>query len=194
MTLIVTGCDLETTGIDAEKGAQIIEIGLAIYGTNNGVDFKKLSKTFLRRCMPTVPIEKGAYNVHGISLDDLKGEKSWLEIAPTVSKILARTDVFVAHNVAFDAPFLVTELLRAEQPMPDLFTFCTMENGRTATALGKLPNLGELCWAFDVDYDADTAHAADYDIERTMQCFFKGLKAGRFNVPLITELREKTHD
>lgn len=190
MNLIIVGGDIETTGLDQEKGAQIIEVGLTLYSTKDGRSFKRHGN-FLKRCKPTVPIEASAQLVHGITLDDLKHEPSWNDIAPQVSKILDRADLFVAHNVEFDAPFLALELVRAGLPIPSFNTFCTMENGRSATALGKLPNLGELCWAFDVDYDADAAHAADYDIEKTMDCFFKGVWRGYFQVPEINKLLEK---
>jgi DNA polymerase-3 subunit epsilon len=59
-----------------------------------------------------------------------------------------------------------------------------MENGRFATALGKLPSLEELAASLGVDYDASIAHAADYDIMVTMECFKIGFQRGYFNPPI----------
>lgn len=187
MSLCITGCDIETTGLDQSKGAQIIEVGFSVYLTDDGVNFEHVN-SYLQRCKPTVPIEIGAQHTHGITLADLAHEPGWTDIAPDVYGIVEKTDLMVCHNVEFDVPFLALELIRIGFKVPNFTTFCTMQNGRTATSLGKLPNLGELCWAFGVDYDADSAHAADYDIDKTMQCFFKGIEKGYFTVPAINRL------
>lgn len=185
MTVLV-GCDLETTGLNAEKGAQIIEIGLSIYKAHkvSGViKLEKVSKTYCKRIEPTCSIEAKAQLVHGISMADLKGCPKWEEIAPSIHKILSKADVFVAHNVEFDAMFLLHEFHRVGLKMPNCEVFCTMENGRTATSLGANPTLGNLCWAFGVKYDGSVAHAADYDIDKTMECFKYGVESGVWKLP-----------
>lgn len=187
--IVVTGLDLETTGLKQEDGHRIIEVGLTVYKMEDDLSFQKVGKTYLQRINPLRPIDKGAQLVHGISLDDVRGAPEWEQIAPKISKILGATHLLVAHNAAFDVPFIALELVRAGLPIPSLEVFCTMENGRSCTAMGKLPNLGELCWSFGVDYDPDAAHAADYDIERTMECFIRGVQNGRFQIPssLLTQ-------
>lgn len=189
--MIVAGLDLETTGISQEEGHRIIELGISVYHTADGRDFKKIGKTWLQRVNPMRSIDPGAELVHGISLKDLKNEPEWEEVAERVHKILTPLDLLVCHNANFDAPFIALELARVGYKIPDFEVFCTMENGRSATALGSVPNLGQLCWAFDVAYDGDSAHAADYDIDVTMECFFRGLKRGTFEVPLIQKFAEK---
>lgn len=191
MTLIVAGTDIESTGLSQEDGHRIIEIAISMYKTENGIDFRKLGKTWVQRINPMRTIDAGAQAVHGISLADLKGCPEWEEVAPKVHKFLSYTDVLVAHNVRFDAPFVALELARVGFDIPDFDTFCTMENGRQATAMGKLPSLAELAWAFGEVYDTSSAHAADYDIDLTMGLFFKGLKAGAFTVPKLQELAAK---
>lgn len=167
--MIMTGVDLETTGLKAEEGHQIIEIALCAYKLD-AQGFRKIGNTFCQRVMPTVAIDPGAQAVHGISLSDLRGAPTWDKVAPVVDRILQKTNMLVAHNLDFDAPFLAVELKRAGFALPNLSSFCTMQNGRNFTALGKQPSLKELCWACGVDYDDTAAHAADYDIERTMRC------------------------
>ncbi len=191
MGMIITGCDIESTGLSQEDGHRIIEIAISMYQTENGVDFSKLGKTWVQRINPMRSIDAGAQAVHGISAADLKGCPEWDEVAPKVHKFLKHTDVFVAHNVGFDAPFIALELARIGLDVPNFEVFCTMENGRQATAMGKLPSLAELAWAFGEVYDTGSAHAADYDIDLTMSLFFKGLQSGAFVVPKLKELTDK---
>ena len=185
MTLVVAGLDLETTGLSQEDGHRIIEIGLSVYTTEDGKVFSKLGKTWLQRINPMRTIDKKAQNVHGIAIEDLRGEPEWERVAVKVQKILSRVDLLVCHNVMFDAPFIGLELARAGYDVPNFDTFCTMENGRGATAMGSVPNLGALCWAMGVNYDSENAHAADYDIDVTMEAFIVGVNKGFFKVPLL---------
>ena len=187
--MIITGADIETTGLEQSEWHRIIEVALAVYHTDNGIDFRKLGKTWVRRINPLRAIDPGAQAVHGIAASDLKGCPEWPEVAPAINKLLSSTDVLVAHNAEFDAPFLALELVRAGFDMPTFDVFCTMQNAREATAMGKQPSLAELAWAFGLDYDTSQAHAADYDIDLTMECFFRGLNQGVFTVPKLEALK-----
>lgn len=180
MIYLVAGIDIETTGLKQEDGHRIIEVGLAVYKTSDFYNFEKVGKTMCQRINPLRNIDKKAQAVHGISLEELKYEPEWEEFAPKLAKILAKCHLIVAHNVEFDLPFVAFELERINLPIPKCDYYCTMLNGREATPLGSIPSLGNLCWAFDVDYDEDEAHAADYDIDVTMECFIKGVQNGTF--------------
>lgn len=187
----IVGIDTETTGLDPDKGHKIIEIGLNMFETVDGKTFRKMGKTWTRRVNPKRPIDAAAQAVHGISAEDLVGCPTFEEVAPTLLKLLKAANLLVAHNANFDVPFIVYELASVGLECPELEVFCTMESGRPATALGKLPNLGELCWAMDVSYNPDEAHAADYDIDKTMECFFRGVGRGLFSVPHMLDFFEK---
>lgn len=182
MSVIVTGVDIETTGLNVNDGHRIIEIALDIHR----FDGKKLTrvKTFNQRIDPQRGIDKGAQDIHGISYDMLKGSPTWDVVAPNIGRIIAATKILVAHNADFDAPFIGAELNRVKQPIPKCSVFCTMENGRFATPLGKLPSLVELCWACGVDFDETSAHAADYDIIKTMECLQRGIDLGYYKLPI----------
>lgn len=186
----VAGIDIETTGLKQEDGHRIIEIGISVYVTSNGIDFKKIGNTWCQRINPMRSIDAKAQLVHGISLQDLKLEPEWEVVSKKVHKILSQVDLLVAHNMDFDGPFVGLELARVGLPIPNFDTFCTLEHGRSATSMGKVPNLGELCWAFGIEYDGEIAHAADYDIDRTMECFFEGVRKGVFEVPLFSKLSQ----
>lgn len=188
MAVIVAGIDIETTGLSQEDGHRIIEVGIGMYRTDDGRTFSKIGRTWLKRINPLRAIDPGAQAVHHIDIKDLAGCPEWVEVAPTVSKLLSAAHLVVAHNAEFDCPFVALELVRIGLPMPKFDVFCTMKEGRQATALGKLPSLAELAWAFGYNYDQAAAHAADYDIDLTMKCFFKGVEQGVFNPPALNRL------
>lgn len=174
--MILTGLDLETTGIDHAKGERVIEISMVKVNTEN---WELAWSTYDSRCNPRRHIQPGATAVHHITDDMLEDEPYFEDIADDILKFIEGTDVLVAHNMDFDGPFLARELDRISKDVegsPRLF--CTMQNGRWATASGKLPNLGELCFACGILYDPEEAHAASYDTDRMMQCLKVGLAQG----------------
>jgi DNA polymerase-3 subunit epsilon len=182
--MIATGFDIETTGIEQAKGHRMIELHCSVYDLTTRM--KRISWT--KRLNPGRSIDKAAEAVHKISLDMLKDEPEWEVIAPQLKAILDKTDLLIAHNGdAFDIPFVIEEFLRIGTDISSfaekIKSFDTMLQGRWATANGKVPNLGELCFACDVDYDAETAHAADYDVDVMMKCFFFGLDNGFYTLP-----------
>ena len=179
------GLDLETTGLSQEKGDRIIEVALLTYD----FDSRELVDRYVTRIDPQRAIDPKAQEVHKISYEQLVGCPVWDDIAGEVHSRIARADLLIAHNMGFDGPFLAGELARVGMAVPTTPGFCTMENGRWACFDGKLPKLMELCDCLSVPYDQDAAHAADYDVEVMMACFWKGLDRGFFNPNLPMTMR-----
>ena len=182
----IGGLDIETTGLHADKGDRIIEIALLEYDLAS----KTLMDTYVQRIHPGRPIDPKAQEVHGISITDLVGCPSWEDVAEEVSRRLARLDLLVAHNMAFDGPFVGLELARVGIALPSVEVFCTMEEGRWATPLGKTPSLKELCFAVNVPYDDAAAHAAEYDVDRMMRCLMRGVERGFYVLPEVPRKTE----
>ena len=180
--LIIVGTDIETTGLkwdDAKNPHKIIEICMNIY---RGRTFLK---SITQRIDPQRNIDKKAFEVHGITLDDLKGKPLFGAYAPTIQKIFNKADINVAHNgEGFDFPFIFHQLMEEDSMVTNESTdyFDTMLQGRWATGNGKFPSLGELAYACDVDYDPTKAHAAKYDVDVMMDSFFNGLQHGGFTI------------
>jgi len=178
---IITGLDIETTGLHQEKGDRIIEINCQLYDAAT----RKRMINWTKRINPEGrAINAAAQAVHGISAADLAGCPPWKAVAPKVHGILKKSALIIAHNGnSFDLPFIAGELLRLGLDVPDVDHFDTMIEGRWATGQGKPPSLEELCWACDEEYDHEKAHAADYDVTQMMACFWKGVDWGFFKLP-----------
>ena len=178
MTTIYTGLDIESTGLEQAEGHRIIEICLVHYD----YDTKKPIGEFKARIDPARPIDAKAQAVHGIAYTDLVGCPQWENVAGAVRAELERSDLWIAHNANFDIPFITGEMNRVGLLMPAVPSFCTMENGRWACFDGKAPKLQELCFALGVPYDPSLAHAAEYDVQRMMACFWAGQERGFYSV------------
>jgi DNA polymerase-3 subunit epsilon len=172
--------DTETTGLKQEKGAKIIELALLTYDLTT----RKLEDVWVQRFDPQQPIEPGAQAVHGISYEELVGCPIWEDTADEIVRRMSALDLAVAHNMGFDGPFIAGELIRVGRKVPDVYSLCTMENARWACPDGKMPRLGELCFALGVPYDTSKAHGAEYDCEVTAECFFRGLERGFYELPV----------
>jgi len=185
MKINITVGDIETTGLDQEKGDRIIEIAFLMYAFDTETGKIEGLGKYTQRVYPDKAISAKAQSIHNISIDDLIGSPLWEDVAGQVAKHLTDTDLFVAHNSDFDAPFLSNELLRVGIAIPDIEIFCTMKEGRFATYDGAVPSLRVLCGCFGIKYDLSEAHAALYDTAQTAKCFFLGLKQGYFKLPEI---------
>ena len=185
MTLIV-GVDVESTGLDWEKGDKIVEICALAYRLED----RKLLLDFTRRINPAGQrMNPKAQAVHGISATDLVSCPTFDKIAPAFSSILKRADLLLTFNgESFDLPFIAYEMLGAGETLPgDLMHMDLMREGMTASYDSKPPSLQELCWAMGVEYDTAKAHAAAYDVQVMIEAFFRGLDSGIFKMPVQTE-------
>jgi DNA polymerase III subunit epsilon len=177
---IAVGFDLETTGLDPAEGHRIIEIAASLYDLDTGTHLK----SWVKRVNPQRPIDPKAQAVHGITFEAVQHEPVFEVLAPKLSQILKAADVVVAHNgIGFDKPFTKHELLRVGVEAPEYPMIDTMLDARWATCDGKLPKLGELCFALGVEYDPRQAHSAEYDVRVLMEAFFKARRKGFFLSP-----------
>jgi DNA polymerase-3 subunit epsilon len=189
--MLICGSDTETTGLIGKDGTpgdhRIVEVYAGLWDTNTR---KQVDELYLR-IDPQRSIDVKAQQVHKISLADLAGCPIWKDVAGQVRSFLEEGDLTVGHNWdGFDAPFIDGELVRVGLPKLTKPTFDTMLKGRWATPMGMVPNLGALCFACGAPYDTAQAHAADYDVRVMMECFFKALDWGFFEIdqPTATAL------
>jgi DNA polymerase-3 subunit epsilon len=178
----ITFLDSETSGLDQSDGHRIIEFASITYDLATRVERLR----FVQRIHPQRTIQAAAQAIHHIDISELTGCPIWDTVAPKIAKILSLSQTAVAHNAEFDLPFIAMELSRIGLAVPNPQVFCTMTEGRWATPVGKLPTLGELCFACDVEYDTSPgkAHGALYDVEVMSRCFWKALDWGFYKLEL----------
>ena len=96
--------DTETTGFDPKTGDRLIEIGCIEIE-----DLLPTGRTFYALIDPCRLIPAGAFKVHGISDDRVRGMPKFHEVAEELLDFIAG-DPVVAHNAQFDRSFVNHEL------------------------------------------------------------------------------------
>lgn len=102
--LPLVAIDTETTGRDYEQD-RIVEIACVIYRRG------RIEKRHSWLVNPERPIPKEAFDVHGISDDDVRDKPTFKGIASEVLEVLQGC-LPVAYNAEFDQRFLLKELER----------------------------------------------------------------------------------
>ena len=153
--------DTETTGLSADGGDRIIEIGcvelLNRKLTGNNLHF------YLN---PERDSHEDALKVHGISNEFLRDKPKFAEVAAEILDYLRDAQIII-HNAAFDVGFLNKELERV-----GLSAFHSHVQGVVDTLAmakemfpGKRNSLDALCDRLGVDNSGRTLHGALLDAE-----------------------------
>jgi len=152
--------DTETTGLEAELGHRIIEIGCIEL-----VNRRPTGRSFHRYLNPERDIEAAALAVHGISRDALAREPRFIDIADELLAFIADAEL-VIHNAAFDIGFLDAELARAPGPLRTIASLArVLDTLVLARQLhpGQRNNLDALCKRYRVDNSNRELHGALLD-------------------------------
>ncbi len=153
--------DTETTGLSAEGGDRIIEIGcVELLGrklTGNNLHF------YLN---PERDSHEDALKVHGISNEFLRDKPKFAEVADDILRYLEGAEIII-HNAAFDIGFLNKELERLGKPAFASFVGQVTDTLVMAKQLfpGKRNSLDALCDRLGVDNSGRTLHGALLDAE-----------------------------
>lgn len=153
--------DTETTGLSAEGGDRIIEIGcvelVARKLTGNNKHF------YLN---PERDSHEDALRVHGISNEFLKDKPKFAAVADELLDYLQGAEIII-HNAAFDVGFLNKELELVGRPAFRSFVDSITDTLAMAKELypGKRNSLDALCDRLGVDNSGRTLHGALLDAE-----------------------------
>ncbi len=153
--------DTETTGLSAEGGDRIIEIGcVELVGrklTGNNLHF------YLN---PERDSHEDALRVHGISNEFLRDKPKFQEVADEILRYVEGAEIII-HNAAFDVAFLDKELERLSKPGFRSFVGAVTDTLSMAKQLfpGKRNSLDALCDRLGVDNSGRTLHGALLDAE-----------------------------
>ena len=151
--------DTETTGLNAESGDRVIEIG-CVEMLNRRLSGRNLH-FYLN---PERPSHEDAVKVHGLTDEFLADKPLFASVADEIMAYLAGAEILI-HNAAFDIGFLNAELRRLGRP-----AFESQVSGITDTLLmaremfpGKSNSLDALCKRLEVDNASRSLHGALLD-------------------------------
>ena len=153
--------DTETTGIGAEFGHRIIEIGCVEL-----IDRKLTGKHFHVYLNPLREVDEGAFRVHGISTEFLRDKPFFGDIVEDFLQFIEGSEVII-HNAPFDVGFLKAELKQAKWTKP-LQHYCSIFDTLTLAREkhpGQRNSLDALCKRYDIDNSNRTLHGALLDAE-----------------------------
>lgn len=159
--------DTETTGLSVRSGDRIIEVGCVevVGGMETG-------RTFHRYVNPvTKTVEPEAFNVHGISDDDLRDKPKFREIQKEFFEFIGDSTL-VIHNAPFDMGFIDAE--RALIGLPKLANR-VVDTVRIARLKypGQKASLDALCSRLGVDASGRGLHGALIDASLLAQVYVK---------------------
>lgn len=171
--------DTETTGFRPEEGERVIEIG-AIEMVNRIAT----GKTFHEYLDPEGrEVNPGAFEVHGLSNEFLKGKKTFAQIADAFLTFIDGA-YLVAHNAPFDVNFINHELARLEKPpIDEAMVIDTLQIARKKHPLAQ-NSLDRLCDRYKIDNTKRTKHGALLDSELLAEVYIELLGGRQTNLEL----------
>jgi DNA polymerase III subunit epsilon len=153
--------DTETTGLSAEGGDRIIELGcVELYArklTGNNLHFY---------FNPERDSHEDALKVHGISNEFLRDKPKFAQLTEDILDYLADAELII-HNAAFDIGFLNKELERVGKKPLKAYVSGVIDTLAMAKEMfpGKRNSLDSLCDRLEVDNSGRTLHGALLDAE-----------------------------
>lgn len=153
--------DTETTGLSAEGGDRIIELG-CVELLNRKLTGNNLHFYF----NPGRDSHEDALKVHGISNEFLRDKPKFSELAQDILEYLQGAEIII-HNAAFDVGFLNKELELTGRPALKTYVGSVTDTLAMAKEMfpGKRNSLDALCDRLEVDNSGRTLHGALLDAE-----------------------------
>ncbi|HVZ43001.1 MAG TPA: DNA polymerase III subunit epsilon [Ramlibacter sp.] len=153
--------DTETTGLSAESGDRIIEIGcVELVG-------RKLTGNNRHYYLnPERDSHEDALKVHGISNEFLRDKPKFAAVVDELLEYVAGAEIII-HNAAFDVAFLSKELELLGRPAFTHHVGSVVDTLAMAKEMypGKRNSLDALCDRLGVDNSGRTLHGALLDAE-----------------------------
>lgn len=151
--------DTETTGLDADKGDRIIEIGCL-----EMVDRRMTGNNLHLYLNPERSSHPDALKVHGLTDEFLADKPRFAEVVDQLLDYLKGAEL-VIHNAAFDVGFVNAELQRAGRGVVTDVVERITDSLAMAREMfpGKPNSLDALCRRLEVDNSNRTLHGALLD-------------------------------
>jgi len=161
MSLRQVVLDTETTGLSPEDGHRIIEIGCVEI-----VDRRLTGRRLHLYMNPEREIDQGALEVHGLTLERLRDEPRFAEVAERIAEFVTDGELLI-HNAPFDLGFLDAEFRRMGWPRFASLAAGVVDTLALARELhpGRRNSLDALCERYAISNAHRTLHGALLDAE-----------------------------
>ena len=187
--------DTETTGLEAERGHRIIEIGCVEL-----LNRRPSGRHFQRYLNPERAIDEGARAVHGITRERLLAAPKFADIAEELLSFITGSELII-HNAPFDLGFIDMELaLLAKVRGADCVlplavrSVCgvldTLSLARERHP-GQRNNLDALCKRYGIDNSHRELHGALLDA-RILAVVYLAMTGGQSLLALDEAARERS--
>ena len=175
--------DTETTGLDAENGHKIIEIG-CVEIINRNIT----SNIFHEYINPMREIDERAIEIHGITNDKLKDKPIFADVSMKFIKYLSNSPLII-HNASFDLGFLKSEF-ESSKNNPDILEqdrkiLDTLKIAR-AMFRSKRNSLDALCSRYEIDNTDRNYHGALLDAKLLANVYLR-MTRGQTKIEGLTE-------
>ena len=175
--------DLETTGLYADKGDSIIEIGAVKMKNGKIVD---RFDTFVN---PNVKLSSEIISITGITDEMLDGAPNEDDAVKTFINWV-RDYPMVAHNAKFDISFINSAYRKYNLGILKNTLIDTLGLSRYLESNERYHNLATLVIRYNIPWDEEKHHRANYDAEGTALILYKMLKKLSLNnINTMTELK-----
>ncbi|MGH8128030.1 MAG: DNA polymerase III subunit epsilon [Gammaproteobacteria bacterium] len=154
--------DTETTGLNAQAGHRIIEVGCVELD-----DRAYTGRTLHRYINPEREIEAGAQDVHGITNEQLADAPLFAEVAEELREFITGAELII-HNAPFDVGFLDAEYKRLDAAHGSVSEWATVLDTllfARETYPGQANSLDALCRRLNVDNSGREYHGALLDAQ-----------------------------
>ena len=166
--------DLETTGLYPNSGDTMIEIGAV--KINNG----KIVDRFDELINPGRDLTEEIIKITGINNDMLKDKRNEEEVLKDFMNWAGNLPM-VAHNAKFDISFVENAFDRYNLGNLKNIVIDTLGLSRYLESKERYHNLATLVKRYEIPWDEEKHHRADYDSEGTALIFLKMLKKLEIN-------------
>ena len=161
--------DLETTGLYPNSGDTIIEIGAVKIKNGTIIDrYDELIK-------PDKILSEEIIGITGINNEMLKGKRNEEEGVKSFMEWVGDAPM-VAHNAKFDISFIELAYTKYNFGVFKNTVIDTLGLSRYLESKERYHNLATLVKRYEIPWDEDKHHRADYDSEGTALIFTKMIK------------------
>ncbi|MBR7069530.1 MAG: DNA polymerase III subunit epsilon [Oxalobacter sp.] len=166
--------DTETTGLEANNGDRVVEIGCV-----EVIDRRITDNHFHVYINPERDIPEDAVKIHGLTAEFLSDKPVFAAIAQSFCDFIKGSELII-HNASFDVGFLDAELKRLKMPPVAKITTNVVDSLAMAKQMfpGKRNNLDVLCERFEIDNSQRTLHGALLDAELLAEVYL-GMTRGQ---------------